>query len=29
MARSVHLGFHKSFGEATEDANEQVKNAGD
>jgi len=29
LAGNVHLGFHKSFGEAAEDTDEQVEDAGD
>ena len=29
VAGSVHLGFHKAFGKAAEDADEQVEDAGD
>jgi hypothetical protein len=29
VAGNVHLGFHKAFGKAAEDADEQVEDAGD
>ena len=29
IAGNVHLGIHKSFGKAAEDADEQVEDAGD